>query len=79
MQAVAGELNRPSRLALDPECQMLTCQAGCACLCNSGPVVVGKTSSLPTGFKAPLHKGEFISGTVSQAGEVMGKQLLWFY
>lgn len=54
MQAAAGELsptflldNRPYMLN-----KMLSPLAGCACLCNSGPAVIGQSNSLLDGFKA---------------------------
>jgi hypothetical protein len=35
----------------------LTCLKGCACLCNNGLAVMGKTNSLPTGPKATTQEG----------------------
>lgn len=48
---------------------MLTCQARCACLCNRGSAIVGKTSSLPIGFKVLFGKREFISGIGRQSAK----------
>lgn len=79
-QAAAGELSPNIPTRQQTLLKRSSLQTGCACLCNGGPAVIGKSNSLLAGFKAHFtRRGSYskprqkpaAGETVSSNGEAM--------